>query len=176
MWKNSCIVPIMNVFMMRQSINGYHFCVVKCVLSRQSIQGVAISTSGKRSVMSAPGSVSAAGGGSWSPPWRVCLRAPSPQPGMNTGCETDAFPRLDTLSFAMPRHDARSRTPGVTCTRNNACNPFSWHSACTTWCILAGQRDVLSMCEQGRCTDRGPRRIFHGTAYPCQRQQCHVPA
>src|SRR5712691_811781 len=68
---------------------------------------------------------------------------------MNTGCETDAFPRLDTLSFAMPRHDARSRTPGVTCTRNNACNPFSWHSACTTWCILAGQRDGLSRCEQG---------------------------
>jgi hypothetical protein len=46
----------------------------ECVLSRQSIQSVAISTSGITSVMSASGSVSAALGGSWSEHWRVCLR------------------------------------------------------------------------------------------------------
>src|SRR5215471_3435032 len=50
-------VPIMNVCMMRQSTDGFHFYVEKCVLSRQSIQSVAISTSGITSVMSASGSV-----------------------------------------------------------------------------------------------------------------------
>ena len=104
----------MNVFMMRQSINGYPFCVEKCVLSGQSIQGVAISTSEKRSVMSASEAVSAALGGNWSHDWRVCLSVSSTQPCMHTGCETDVFPRLDTLSCAMPDdvkvNDARCST------------------------------------------------------------------
>src|SRR6266704_2170884 len=94
----------MNVCLMWQSISGSHLCVEKCVLSGQSIPGVAISTSGNTSVMSASGLVRAAVDGSWSHDWRVCPHVASPQPCRNTGCETDVL-TASTPAFVMLERD-----------------------------------------------------------------------
>jgi hypothetical protein len=114
----------MNVSMMRQSTNGSHLCGGKCVLSGPSIPGVAISTSGTRSVMSASTSGCAAGGGRGRHHRREGLRLSSPRPCLNRGCETGVVLHLDPRFFAILDTIPRSMMHGVTRSSDNASAPF----------------------------------------------------
>src|SRR5882762_7570772 len=132
----------MNVSMMRQSTNGSHFCVVTYFLSKRSIPGVVISTSGKTSVMSASESVSAAVGGSWSHDWRVCLYASSTQPCRHTGCEPEVLTRLPRWSLA------RSGAPEVACHSQH----LSLSRFLSAMMRLSPHNTVTGGTTHGRCT------------------------
>ena len=150
MWSSSCIVIIMNVCMMRKSISGYHFCVGKCVLSWPSIQGVATSTFGKTSVMSASGADCAALGGSWRHHWRVWLRVSLTQLCKTTGGETGVFPRLHTrLCYARTRYQ-RSMTQALHALTTTLLIHFCDIALTLHGVYSHGQCDGLSLCASRR--------------------------
>jgi hypothetical protein len=87
-------------------------------LCRPSIPGVANSTSGNTSVMSASRSVSIVVGGSWRHAWRVCLPDASSQSCKKRCAELEIVTCLPRWSLA------RVRAPRGHATRATALTPF----------------------------------------------------